>query len=165
MRGDLQTPIRSDVGNAYEFHIALHSNRSGHSFSNDAIAVDGNTNFRRFVHIAFSKGQNRCKAASETTYIGTAEREKLMTENMAMMKAHMASMKAKMAEGGMTSHGDKPMAMDPAHNEKMKANMADGGMMKMDPAHMEKMKQHMEMMHQMVESLMIQQELMMPPKK
>ena len=67
-----------------------------------------------------------------------AEREKLMTENMARMKAHMASMKAMMAEGGM---------------------------MKMDPAHMEKMKQHMAMMHQMMESRMMQQELMMPPKK
>jgi hypothetical protein len=94
-----------------------------------------------------------------------AEREKLMTENMAMMKAHMASMKAKMAEGGMMSHGDKPMAMDPAHKEKMKAKMADGGMMKMGPAHMDKMKQHMGMMHQMMESLIMQQELMMPPKK
>jgi len=94
-----------------------------------------------------------------------AEREKLMTENMAMMKAHMASMKAKMADGGMMSHGDKQMAMDPSHKEKMKAKMADGGMMKMDPAHMEKMKQHMGMMHQMMESLIMQQELMMPPKK
>ena len=94
-----------------------------------------------------------------------AEREKLMTENMAMMKAHMASMKAKMAEGGMMAQGNKPMAMDPAHKEKMKAKMAEGGMMKMDPAHMEKMKQHMAMMHQMMESLMMQQELMMPPKK
>ncbi len=94
-----------------------------------------------------------------------AEREKLMNENMAMMKAHMASMKAKMADGGMMSRGDKPMAMDPAHKEKMKAKMADGGMMKMDPAHMEKMKQHMGMMHEMMESLMMQQELMMPPKK
>ncbi|MDA3858407.1 MAG: hypothetical protein PF480_09275 [Roseovarius sp.] len=74
-----------------------------------------------------------------------AEREKLMNENMAMMKAHMASMKAKMADGGMMSRGDKPMAMDPAH--------------------MEKMKQHMGMMHQMMESLIMQQELMMPPKK
>jgi len=74
-----------------------------------------------------------------------AEREKLMTENMAMMKAHMASMKAKMAEGGMMEHGDKPMAMDPAR--------------------MEKMKQHMGMMHQMMESLIMQQELMMLPKK
>ena len=94
-----------------------------------------------------------------------AEREKVMTENMTMMKAHMASMKAKMADGGMMSHGDKPMAMDPSHKEKMKAKMADGGMMKMDPAHMEKMKQHMGMMHQMMESLIMQQELMMPPKK
>ena len=74
-----------------------------------------------------------------------AEREKVMTENMTMMKAHMASMKAKMADGGMMSYGDKPMAMDPAH--------------------MEKMKQHMGMMHQMMESLIMQQELMMPPKK
>ena len=74
-----------------------------------------------------------------------AEREKFMTDNMAMMKAHMASMKAKMADGGMMSHGDKPMAMDPVH--------------------MEKMKQHMGMMHQMMESLIMQQELMMPLKK
>ena len=74
-----------------------------------------------------------------------AEREKFMIENMAMMKVHMASMKAKMADGGMMSHGDKPMAMDPAH--------------------MEKMKQHMGMMHQMMESLIMQQELMMPLKK
>jgi hypothetical protein len=94
-----------------------------------------------------------------------AEREKLMTENMAMMKAHMASMKAKMADGGMMSRGDKPMAMGPAHKEKMKTKMAGDGMMKMDPAHMEKMKQHMGMMHEMMESLMMQQELMMPPKK
>ncbi|HEY9091560.1 hypothetical protein [Parasphingorhabdus sp.] len=101
-----------------------------------------------------------------------AEREKLMTENMAMMKADMASMKAKMADGGMMSQGKKPMKMDPADMKKMKAKMAEGGMMAqgkgpmaMDPAHMQKMKQHMGMMYQMMERLMLQQELMMDPEK
>ena len=94
-----------------------------------------------------------------------AQNAKTPAEREMLMMANMASMKAKMAEGGMMSQGDKPMAMDPAHKEKMKAKMAEGGMMKMDPAHMEKMKQHMAMMHQMMESLMMQQELMMPPKK
>lgn len=62
-----------------------------------------------------------------------AESKKLMTENMAMMKIHMAEMSAKMDH--------KPMAMDAAH--------------------MDKMGKHMAMMHQMMESLMVQQQLMM----
>jgi hypothetical protein len=66
-----------------------------------------------------------------------AERNKLMAENMAMMKAHMAEISAMKDE--------KPMTMP----------------MVMDAAHMEKMKKRMAMMHQMMESLMIQQQLMM----
>ena len=61
--------------------------------------------------------------------------------------------------------GERTKNKSPAHKERMKAKIAEGGMMKMDPAHMEKMKQHMGMMHEMMESLMMQQELMMPPKK
>jgi hypothetical protein len=74
-----------------------------------------------------------------------AERSKLLSENMDMMKAHMTTMKAKMADGSMMSEGKEPMAMDAAH--------------------MEKMKQHMVMMHQMMERLVLQQQLMMPSKK
>ena len=61
------------------------------------------------------------------------------------MKAHMTSMKAKMSEGGMMAQGKGPMTMDPAH--------------------MQKMQQHMGMMHQMMERLMLQQQLMMKPEK
>ena len=74
-----------------------------------------------------------------------AERNKLMTENMSMMKAHMAEMSTMMNK--------KPMAMP-----------MTGGM-KMDAAHMEKMEKHMAMMHQMMESLMVQQQLMMKSGK
>lgn len=73
------------------------------------------------------------------------ERSKLMAENMAMMKVHMADMSAMMK--------DKPMSM-PA-----------SGPMPMDAAHMEKMGKHMAMMHQMMESLMVQQQMMMKSKK
>jgi hypothetical protein len=75
-----------------------------------------------------------------------AERNKLMAENMAIMKTHMAEMKKIGAMVGM-----------------MDGKMMDGKPMPMamDPAHMEKMHQHMAMMHEMMERLMIQQELMM----
>jgi hypothetical protein len=70
-----------------------------------------------------------------------AESKKLMTENMAMMKIHMAEMSATM--------DPKPMVMPMS------------GTMPMDAAHMEKMGKHMAMMHQMMASLMAQQQLMM----
>jgi hypothetical protein len=73
-----------------------------------------------------------------------AERSKLMAENMAMMKAHMAEMNGMM--GGKMMDG-KPMPMA------------------MDAAHMENMNKHMVMMHEMMERLMVQQELMMKPAK
>ena len=76
-----------------------------------------------------------------------AERNKLMIENMAMMKAHMSAMNGMMDMGGMMA--GKPMAMP----------------MTMDRAHMEKMRNHMAMMHQMLESLMVQQHLMMKPTR
>ena len=72
------------------------------------------------------------------------ERNRLMIENMAMMKTHMIAM---MDMGGMMAQ--KPMAMP----------------MTMDAAHMEKMRNHMAMMHQMLESLMVQQQLMMKPTR
>lgn len=75
-----------------------------------------------------------------------AERQKLMVENMAMMKAHMAGMNTMMGKEKMAA--DKPMKMP----------------MAMDAAHMKKMRQHMAMMHQMLESLMIQQEMLMHAK-
>jgi hypothetical protein len=77
-----------------------------------------------------------------------AEKSKLMAENMAMMKAHMAEMKGMSAMGGM-----------------MDGKMMDGKPMPitMDPAHMEKMHKHMAMMHEMMERLIIQQDLMMKP--
>ena len=76
-----------------------------------------------------------------------AERNALMVENMAMMKAHMTAMNGMMDMGGMMA--GKPMTMP----------------MPMDPAHMEKMHNHMAMMHQMMESLMVQQQLMMRPAR
>ncbi len=78
-----------------------------------------------------------------------AERSKLMAENMAMMKVHMADMSA------MMEH--KPMAMP--------ASEPASGPMTMDAAHMEKMGKHMAMMHQMMESLMVQQQMMMKSGK
>jgi hypothetical protein len=76
-----------------------------------------------------------------------AERNKLMADNMAMMKVHMADMSAMMNQ--------KPMAMP-----------ASGPMkMPMDAAHMEKMGKHMAMVNQMLESLMLQQQLMMKSGK
>lgn len=72
-----------------------------------------------------------------------AERQKLMVENMAMMKAHMAEMNAMMGTEKMTV--DKPMKMP----------------MTMDAAHTEKMRKHMTMMHQMMEGLLVQQEMLM----
>jgi hypothetical protein len=76
-----------------------------------------------------------------------AERSKLMAENMAMMRVHMAEMSAMMK--------DKPLAMP----------MPASGPMAMDAAHMEKMGKHMAMMHQMMESLMVQQQMMMKSGK
>ena len=76
-----------------------------------------------------------------------AERNRLMIENMAMMKTHMSAMNGMMDMGGMMAQ--KPMAMP----------------MTMDPAHMKKMRDHMAMMHQMLESLMVQQQLMMNPAR
>lgn len=73
-----------------------------------------------------------------------AERRQLMIENMAMMNAKMAEMKAMMKMDGMMA--GKPMSMP------------------MDPSHMEKMQQHMALMHQMMERLMVQQQLMMPTR-
>lgn len=80
-----------------------------------------------------------------------AERNKLMAENMEMMKVHMADMSAMMNE--------KPMAMAAS------GSMPVSGPMKMDAAHMEKMGKHMAMMHQMMESLMLQQQMMMKSGK
>jgi hypothetical protein len=79
----------------------------------------------------------------------SAERNKLMAENMAMMKVHMADMSAMMK--------DNPMAM-PASGPMTKP-------MTMDAAHMEKMGKHMAMINQMLESLMVQQQLMMNSEK
>lgn len=76
-----------------------------------------------------------------------AQRNKLMADNMTMMKTHMAEMSAMMA--------NKPMTMP----------MPMSGGMTMDAAHMEKMGKHMAMMHQMMESLMVQQQLMMKSGK
>ena len=78
-----------------------------------------------------------------------AERNKLMAENMMMMKAHMAEMSTMMKK--------KPMAMPDS-------GPMSGGM-KMDAAHMAKMEKHMAMVHQMMESLMVQQQLMMKSGK
>jgi hypothetical protein len=72
------------------------------------------------------------------------ERQRLMVENMASMEARMAEMSA------MVSKSDaipgKPMGMT------------------IDCSHVEKMHEHMVMMHQMLESMMVQQRLMMPIK-
>ena len=76
-----------------------------------------------------------------------AERNRLMIENMAMMKMHMSTMNGMMDMGSMMA--GKPMAMP----------------MTMDPSHMKKMRDHMAMMHQMLESLMVQQQLMMKPTR
>ena len=75
-----------------------------------------------------------------------AERYELMAENMAVMKAHLAEMKKMHGMGRM-----------------LNGNMMDGRPMPMamDPAHMEKMHQHMAMMHELMERLIVQQELMM----
>lgn len=75
-----------------------------------------------------------------------AERSKLMAENMATMKAHIAEMKAMGGMGGT-----------------MDGKMMDGKPMPMamDPAHMEKMHRHMAMMHEMMERLVVQQDMMM----
>ncbi len=78
-----------------------------------------------------------------------AERKKLMADNMAMMKVHMTEMSTMM--------NNKPMAMPESGPM--------SGAMKMDAAHMEKMATHMAMMHQMMESLMVQQQLMMKSGK
>jgi hypothetical protein len=78
-----------------------------------------------------------------------AERNKLMAENMAMMKVHIADMSAMMNQ--------KPMAMPASGPMKMP--------MTMDAAHMEKMGKHMAMVNQMLESLMLQQQLMMKSGK
>jgi hypothetical protein len=80
-----------------------------------------------------------------------AERSKLMAENMAMMKVHMADMSAMLNE--------KPMAM--AASGAMPASEP----MTMDAAHMAKMGNHMAMIHQMMESLMLQQQMMMKSGK
>ena len=70
-----------------------------------------------------------------------------MIENMAMMKAHMSAMNGMMDMGGMMA--GKPMTTP----------------MTMDPSRMQKMRDHMAMMHQMLESLMVQQQLMMKPAR
>ena len=72
-----------------------------------------------------------------------AARSRLMQENMAAMKARMADMHAMMEADGMMAA--KPMAMDSDQ--------------------MAKMHKHMMMMQDMMEGLMVQQELMMRPKK
>jgi hypothetical protein len=82
-----------------------------------------------------------------------AERKKLMADNMAMMKVHMTEMSAMMNK--------KPMAMPMSGPD----SGSMSGEMKMDAAHMEKMAKHMAMMHQMMESLMVQQQLMMKSGK
>lgn len=79
-----------------------------------------------------------------------AERNKLMAENMAMMKAHMSKMNSMMDIGSMM--GGKMMEGNPMP-------------MAMDAAHMDKMHKHMAMMHEMMERLMVQQDLMMKPTK
>lgn len=79
-----------------------------------------------------------------------AERNKLMAENMAMMKAHMSEMNGMIDMGNMM--GSKMMEGKPMP-------------MAMDAAHMEKMHKHMTMMHEMMERLIVQQDLMMRPMK
>lgn len=61
-----------------------------------------------------------------------AERNRLMIENMAMMKMHMSTMNGMMDMGSMMA--GKPTAMP----------------MTMDPSHMKKMRDHMAMMHQIL---------------
>jgi hypothetical protein len=96
-------------------------------------------------HTAHHSAQMHAMMAKADSAKTAAERNKLMVENMAMMKVHMADMSAMMNE--------KPMAMP-----------MSGGMA-MDAAHMEKMGKHMAMMHQMMESLMVQQQMMMKSGK
>lgn len=76
-----------------------------------------------------------------------AERKRLMAENMATMKAHMAEMNGMMDMSAMMNGKSMPMPMP------------------MDAAHMEKMHEHMAMMHDIMERLMIQQDLMMKSTK
>jgi hypothetical protein len=96
-------------------------------------------------HSAHHGAQMHAMMAKADSAKTPAERNKLMAENMEMMKVHMADMTAMMK--------DKPMAM-PA-----------SGPMAMDASHMEKMGKHMAMIHQMLESLMVQQQLMMKSGK
>ena len=88
-------------------------------------------------HSAHHSARMHAMVAASQSARTPAERNRLMAENMAMMKDHMAEMSAMM--------GPMPMPMV------------------MDAAHMEKMGRHMAMMHQMMESLMVQQQLMMKP--
>ncbi len=90
-------------------------------------------------HAAHHGAQMHALATAAQNARTPAERNRLMAENMTMMKAQMAEMAAMMEPATM------PMAMP----------------MTMDAAHMEKMGRHMAMMHQMMESLMVQQQLMM----
>jgi hypothetical protein len=98
-------------------------------------------------HTAHHNAQMHAMMAKADSAKTAAERNKLMAENMAMMKVHMADMTAMMNE--------KPMAMPTSGPMKMP----------MDAAHMEKMGKHMAMMHQMMESLMVQQQMMMKSGK
>jgi hypothetical protein len=100
-------------------------------------------------HSAHHGAQMHAMMAKADSAKTPAERNKLMADNMAMMKTHMAEMSA------MMDH--KPMAMPASGPMKMP--------MTMDAAHMEKMGKHMAMMHQMMESLMVQQQLMMKSVK
>jgi hypothetical protein len=92
-------------------------------------------------HSAHHGAQMHAMVAAAQNARTPAERNRLMAENMVMMKDHMAQMTAMM----------EPMPMPMATP------------MVMDAAHMEKMARHMAMMHQMMESLMVQQQLMMKP--
>ena len=91
--------------------------------------------------MADHSAQMHAMVAAAQTARTPAVRNRLMAENMEMMKAHMAEMSAMMGPMPMTT----PMVMDAAH--------------------MEKMVSHMAMMHQMMESLMVQQQLMMKSGK
>lgn len=94
-------------------------------------------------HSSHHGARMHAMVAAAQTARTPAVRNRLMVENMAMMREHMAEMSTMMVPMPMAM--EKPMAMDPAH--------------------MEKMGRHMAMMHQMMESLMVQQQLMMKPSR
>ena len=51
---DPESPVRTDVGHADEFHIVLLPDSGSHAFADDAVAVHGNTYLCRLNHVEFS---------------------------------------------------------------------------------------------------------------